>query len=153
MELRKKKRVGKRQTQAQVWRGSSSLASCMSVFLGTSRIMCLYACTIVILFAQQAQQDSNHRWTYRKVNNSKNRKRQLYSVRAVTHQNTIPFIHTNSHQYQTYVISLVCGPKQGSQRAGFPDVSYYPAALTRPSWSPYSLSLTSQNQKGRSKAD
>lgn len=102
--------------------------------------------------------NSNYRWTYRKVNNSKRIERgvktlQPQSVRAVKQQNTITFIRTNTHQNQTCVISLVCGPKQGSQRAGFPDVSYYPAALTRPSWSPHSLSLTSQNQEGRSKAD
>lgn len=96
--------------------------------------------------------------TVTKVKSSKTRERgvknlQIYSVSAVTHQNTISFIHTNTHQNYTCVISLVCGPKQGSQRAGFPDVSYYPPALTRPSWSPYFLSLTSPNQEGRSKAD
>ena len=41
----------------------------------------------------------------------------------------------------------MCGLKQGSQRAGLPDVSYYPAPLTRPSSSPFSPFLTSQMKK------
>lgn len=54
MEEKIKRKKGKRETQALVWRGSSKLASCMSVFLGTGGIMCLTACTCVILFAQQS---------------------------------------------------------------------------------------------------
>lgn len=41
----------------------------------------------------------------------------------------------------------MCGLKQQGHGSEFPDVSYYPAALTGPSWSPVSPSLTAFRQK------
>lgn len=100
---------------------------------------------------------SNYRCMYRKVNNSKRSERDVKKLQwcivpAVTQQKNY-YVSTQMHIGFGHVILFVCGPKQGSQRAGFPDVSYYPATPTRPSWSPNTASLTSQNQEGSSTAE
>jgi len=63
-----------------------------------------------VLFAQRAE----------KVHNSKG-ERECFSFNRA---------HTHTHTHTIMCVAL----NQGSNRAGFPDVSYYPVALTRPSW-------------------
>lgn len=91
-----------RNTQAQVWKGSSRLTSSTSVFLGTGRIMCLYACTRLILFAQQALTTVTTGGRIEKsataAKEQKERKKKCarcYIVYVLSQHNTMPFICTN----------------------------------------------------------
>lgn len=125
----KKKKRKERKEVAQVWRGSSRLASCTSVFLGTSRIMCLYACTRVILFAQWVLSTVTTSGRIWQVNDSKRRERSAVIRCACSNTPKHNPIDPHKHTLVWDMCKLTCvWPKAKVTGAGFPDVSYYPCS-------------------------
>lgn len=107
-----KKKKGKRWTYAQVWRGSLRLASCMSVFLGTSPIMLsLHTCHPV---CSASHVNSNCWWKYRKT--SKKCEETAATAYVQSHAKTQYHLSTQTHIRIGHVWSHLCVAQSKGQR-------------------------------------